>query len=75
MTKTEYEVADIDEDEFVSVILDDGDLKMDLKLAADDEETFKNLKKIWDERGEKQVFFTILKACGMEKYISGRYKE
>ena len=59
----------------MSAILEDGDLKSDLKLALDDEETFKNLNKIWEERGDKQVFFTILKACGQEKYISGRYKE
>ena len=75
VTKAEYEVADIDEDNFVSAILEDGDLKADLKLPTDDEETFKNLSKIWEERGDKQVFFTIQKATGMEKYISGRYKE
>ena len=75
VSKVEYEVADIDEDHFVSAILEDGDLKMDLKLPTDDEETFKNLNKIWEERGDKQVHFTILRACGQEKYISGRYKE
>ena len=76
VTKGEYEVADInDDDDFVSAILEDGDLKMDLKLPTDDEETYKILKKCWDERGDKQVFFTILKACGQEKYIAARYKE
>ena len=59
----------------MSAILEDGDLKADLKLPTDDEETFKNLSKIWEERGDKQVFFTIQKATGLEKYISGRYKE
>ena len=58
----------------MSVILEDGDLKMDLKLPTDDEETYKNLKKIWEDRGDKQVFYTIQKATGLEKYISGRYK-
>ena len=33
VTKTEYEVADIDdEDDFVSLIMDDSSLKEDLKL-------------------------------------------
>ena len=30
---------------------------------------------MWEERGDKGVFFTILKACGREKYVSGRYKD
>lgn len=75
VAKTELEIADIDEDEFVHAILEDGDLKSDLKMPVDDDETYKTLKGIWDARGDKQVFFTILKACGKEKYIAGRYKE
>jgi translation initiation factor 5A len=47
--KEEYEVADIDEDEFVSVILNDGDLKSDLKLPIEDEDTYKELRKVYDE--------------------------
>ena len=35
VTKHEYEVADVDEDDFVSAILEDGDLKTDLKLEND----------------------------------------
>lgn len=73
--KLEYEVADINEDEFVSCILDNGDLKEDLKLPVADEEIYGELKKMWDARGDKSVYFTILKACGQEKYIAGRYKE
>ena len=37
VNKYEYEVADIDQDDFVSLILNDGSLKTDLKLPADDE--------------------------------------
>lgn len=40
VTKEELEVADIDEDGFVSVILPDGELKSDLKLPKDDEDTY-----------------------------------
>lgn len=75
VAKTELEVADIDEDDFVHCIQEDGDLKNDLKMPVDDEETYKTLKGIWDARGDKLVYFTILKACGKEKYIAGRYKE
>jgi len=74
VTKEELEVADIDEDDFVSCILPDGDLKTDLKLPKDDEETYAELKKAWDERGESTVFFTILRAVGKEKFVSARTK-
>ena len=37
ITRTEYEVADIDEDDFPSLILPDGNLKTDLKLPIGDE--------------------------------------
>jgi translation initiation factor 5A len=35
--KQDYEVADIAEDDFVSLILEDGSLKEDLKLPTDEE--------------------------------------
>ena len=75
VTKTEYEVADVDEDDFVSAIMEDGDLKTDLKLDSGESETYNELKKMWEDRGDKGVFFTILRACGREKYVSGRYKD
>lgn len=74
VVKEELEVADIDEDDFVSVILPDGDLKTDLKLPAEDEECYNELKKVWDERGDKTIYFTIQKAIGKEKFISARSK-
>ena len=49
VNKLELEIADINEDDdFVSAILPDGDLKADLKLPVEDEETYKMLKKCWD---------------------------
>ena len=74
VTKEELEVADIDEDDFVSVILPDGDLKTDLKLPKEDEECYDELKKVWEERGENTVLYTIQRACGKEKFISARTK-
>ena len=74
--KVEYEVADVNEDDnFASVIIEDGTLKDDLKLAREDIETYSELWKMWRERGERLVFFTMLAAVGKEKYISGRYKD
>lgn len=35
--KIEYEVADVQEDDFVSLIKEDGSLKEDLKLPVADE--------------------------------------
>ena len=75
VTKEELEVADIDEDEFVSVILPDGDLKSDLKLPKEDEETYDELRKVWDENHENNtVLFTIQRATGKEKFIAARVK-
>jgi hypothetical protein len=68
-------VADIDEDEFVSIILKNGDLKRDLKLPAEDPEVYKELKKAWDENHEKNsIYFTALSAIGTEKFVSCRVK-
>lgn len=76
VSKIEMEIADIDEDDFVHAINEeDGSLKQDLKLPTDDEETYKELKKLWSERGERLVYLTVLKACGTEKWVSGSFKE
>ena len=74
VTKTEMEIADVGEDDFVSAIQEDGDLYNTLKLPVEDDETYKELRKMWDDRGEKQVFFTVLRAVGQQKWVSGRYK-
>lgn len=74
VTKEELEVADIDEDDFVHVILPDGSIFSTLKMPVEDEEIYGELKKAWDERGDSSVLFTIQRACGKEKYISARTK-
>lgn len=74
MSKLEYEVADVGDDDFAHLILPDGALKQ-LKLPAD-EELNADLKKLWDENNEKaQVFYTVISAKGKEKIISGRTKD
>lgn len=72
--KEEFEVADIGEDDYVSVIQQDGDLKADLKLPINDEVIYKELKTMWEDRGDSSIYFTIQKACGQEKFVSGRSK-
>ena len=47
VNKYEYEVADIDDDGFVNLILDDGSLKADLKLPPH-EDVANELQKLWD---------------------------
>ena len=44
-------------------------------MPQEDAATYDELKKVWDNRGDKSVHFTLLKACGKEKYISARTKE
>jgi hypothetical protein len=48
----------------VSLILNDGSLKNDLKLPVDDEDLYLELKKIWDDREDKTVYFSYIAACG-----------
>ena len=73
VSQTEMEVADVDEDGFVHAIMEDGSLFETLKLPKEDHELWEELWKLWEERGERNVFFTLLKAAGQEKWISGRY--
>lgn len=73
--KTELEVADIDEEGFVSLILADNSLKEDLKLPTD-ATLHDELLNIWEKNNDQaQVFFTVISACGEEKAIAGRVKE
>lgn len=75
VNKIEYEVADIDDDDFVSLIQDDGSLKSDLKLPVNDEEVYKELKAMWENNKDKgQVFFSVTSAVGQEKIVTGRVK-
>lgn len=74
VNKVELEVADINEDDFVSLIQNDGTLKENLKLPVADEELYNELKKVWDERGDQTVLFSIISACGNEKIVSARTK-
>ena len=74
VTKMEYEVADLAEDDFVSMILEDGTLREDLKLPVD-QELNQELRDVWVKNNEKaQVFYTVITAVGQNKIVSGRVK-
>lgn len=74
VTKLEYEVADIDEDGFVSLLDGRNELMTGYKLpVADDEREM--LTKCWDEfHDNQQVFFTLISAKGQSKFIACRTK-
>lgn len=72
--KVEYEVADIDDDDFVSLIKLDGELKSDLKLPVD-EDLHDELKDMWENNKDKgQVYFSVISAVNQEKIVSGKVK-
>ncbi len=71
--KVDYEVVDINADGFASILKDDSTLK-DVKMPTDAEER-RELETCWEENHEdSQVFFTLLEACGKEKFVACRAK-
>ena len=62
--KVELEVADISDDNFVSMILADASLKEDLKLPNDKKEAKKLRDAFEQNKDEYSVYFTFIKACG-----------
>ncbi|MCL4126295.1 UNVERIFIED_CONTAM: hypothetical protein GTU68_005775 [Idotea baltica] len=71
VSKIEYEVADISDSNFVSLLLMDFSLKEDLKLP-NDEELRKELQSIWERNhDDSQVYFTVISACEQAKIVAG----
>ena len=66
VSKAEYQLVDIDDDGFCSLMLDNGDIKQDLKLPDDEKELCENIKGAFGQ-GEDTVLVTVLSALGMEK--------
>ena len=67
VTRKEYQLINIDED-YVSLLDENGDSKDDLQLPDDEELSF-NIKKKFDE-GEDDIFLTTISALGEEKILS-----
>ena len=73
--KAELEVADIADDNYVSLVLPNNSLKEDVKLPVDRDEA-KKLKKAFEKnKDESTVYFTIIKACGQEKITAARVEK
>lgn len=73
--KAELEVADIADDNYVSLVLPNNSLKEDVKLPVDRDEA-KKLKDAFEKnKDESTVYFTIIKACGQEKITAARVEK
>lgn len=68
VTRKEYQLIDIDDDGFVTLMDDKNDTRSDIRLDVDGDDTHKKLKDDFDEG--KDLLCTVLSAMGTEKVIS-----
>mmetsp|Transcript_2853 Transcript_2853/g.2678 ORF Transcript_2853/g.2678 Transcript_2853/m.2678 type:complete len:161 (+) Transcript_2853:31-513(+) len=68
--KREFQLINIDDDGFVTLLFDNGETKEDLKLP-EDKEVADKMKQIF-EAGEKECIVTVLEALGKEQIINAR---
>lgn len=68
--KNEYQVLDIQPDGFVSLLLESGETKEDLKLPTDEYELVERL--CADFAAEKELIVSVITAMGQEKIVSYR---
>ena len=68
VNRTEYTLVDIGEDDYVSLLNDDGDTREDLELPNYPENYKEDLRNVFNS-GET-VIVTVLKACGKEQIMS-----
>ena len=73
LVKTEYTVVNIEEDGFVHLMNEAGEIKEDLKLPEDDwlADENKRIKKIFED-GKRECLVTVFAAMGQEKIVSVR---
>lgn len=65
--RKEYSLLDIDEENFMSLMQDDGTTKDDLTLPTFPEDLADKIKTAFDEG--KSLLVTVLSACGIEQVI------
>ena len=75
VSKKEYQVMNVDGND-ISLLLDDGGLKEDLQLPADEEELCENIRKGWisAQANKRDLYVSVIAACGQEKIIECREK-
>jgi translation initiation factor 5A len=73
LTKKEYQLIDIDDEGYLSLMEDNGDVKQDLKLPEDEwlKDVTDRAREILAE-GKKECIVTIYSSMGNEKLISVR---
>ena len=68
VTRAEYTLLDITEDDFVSLMDDTGETREDIKLPKIPDGFADQIRKDFDDG--KQLIVTVLKACSTEQIIS-----
>jgi translation initiation factor 5A len=68
VTRKDYQLVDIDEDGFVTMMDDKNDTRSDLRIDPSSDETHKKLKEDFDEG--KDLLVTVLAAMSTEKIIA-----
>ena len=71
--RTEYNLINVDEDDFVTLLLDSGDTKEDIKIPEDEwlKEVAAKIREIF-EAGTKECIVTVLATMGTEKIVQCR---
>lgn len=84
VTKSDWQIQGIQDDTYVLLMNDDGDMREDLELpdqaykTSDDAETSKLIKEYVqavDDGADIEIYCTVLSAIGKEKIIDVRKKE
>lgn len=68
VTRKDYQLVDIDEDGYLTLMDEKNDTRADLKIDEDSDESHKKLKEDFDEG--KDLLVTVLAAMGTEKIIA-----
>ncbi|KAL4427424.1 hypothetical protein ABPG74_004462 [Tetrahymena malaccensis] len=68
--KQEYQLIDIADDDYLTLLLENGETKEDLKLPDDEPELVEKLRA--DFENQKDILVSIISAMGQEKIISYR---
>ena len=72
VSRKEYSLVDIDEEDYLSLMDEDGNTREDLKLPEYPENYASELK---DEFNKKQLLVTVLKSCGQEQVVSHKEEQ
>ncbi|KAL4462878.1 hypothetical protein ABPG72_011134 [Tetrahymena utriculariae] len=68
--KQEYQLMDIADDNYLTLLIENGEKKEDLKLPEDEPQMVEKLKA--DFESQKDILVSIISAMGQEKIISYR---